>query len=60
MWTKDKIMLIFYMRKIEKYYVKKMSKIENRAICKMVNSAPHDVLNSGKNSYQVFEPESKD
>ena len=27
---------------------------------KIVNSAPNHVLNSGKNSYRMFEPESKD
>ena len=29
MWTKDKTMLIFYMRKIGKYYVKKLVKNRN-------------------------------
>ena len=27
---------------------------------KIINSAPNHILNSGKNSYRVFEPESKE
>ena len=39
----------------QKWKIKEFSKSS-----KFVNSAPNHVLNSGKNSYRMFEPESKD
>ena len=47
-------------KKLRKKSCKKWKIKEFSKSSKIVNSASNHVLNSGKNSYRMFEPESKD
>ena len=63
MWMKNEIMSIFYMQKTAKKIAWKTCqkwKIEQFSkSSKIIKSASNHVLNSGKNSYRLFWPESK-